>query len=133
MLDKIYPGKVFISINYDPFKHEMVKHPFVVWYSQIIDDSTLNNNVYAFRISSQKKNSNDLVEITDSISAGLDKKSYICVDSLWIFNIKDITKTVGTIDSNTWFLVMKKKMEVNQREYEQNIKEYTYLKNNENK
>ena len=126
-VNKIYPSQIFYATTLDPFTKRLKQHAFVAWYSQALDsESYLNNNVYAFRITTKIHNSEHLIEIPSYHN--FKRKSYIVCDNILVFNANDIVRIEEQLDFVTWLNVIKERQKINDKEMIQNMIVFSNIK-----
>jgi hypothetical protein len=102
----LFPSHIVIHPNIDPFTNKAMFHPFVVWKRQGFN-SEKKRNVYAFRITTKnKENEYWKIPLKPSKKNGLDKDSWVCVDGIFLLDIKSC-EVVGQLTSDEFLNVIK--------------------------
>lgn len=107
----IFPSSIVTATLYDPFTKRMVAHPYVVWRRQGFK-STMKNNVYAFRVTS---NTDDMfwwkVPVEANSKTSLLEDSCVCTDAIFLLDITNVT-LIGQLDSQTFLQVIEARKKV---------------------
>lgn len=125
MYEDIFPSHIVLYEHHDVFTGEFIKHPFVVWKRQGFK-SRCKNNVYAFRLTSNLKHNEEYkVLIRPNEFNHLDKRSYVCVDSIFLLDCNNCT-IIGQLSSKEFLKVIKTRIQTHNEE----LTEATHTLNN---
>lgn len=104
--DKIKVMDIVLAGQLDPFTNTWKVHPYLVWRAFSVNN-TKNNNIYAFRITTNLEHEDDYykVPIIPSELNKLEKVSCVCVDSIFLLN-RDKCNLIGTLSMTDFLTVI---------------------------
>ncbi len=133
-LKRIYPGTVFISKHYDQFTSKFRTHPFVCIYNQALDQNIdVEGNIVGLMITSNNKQADCQVSIPKDKNQFLEKDSFCYCNNLYTFLNNDKINIIGTLDSETFFQIVKKRQQLLRAEQDQCIQSLMNMKSFESK